>query len=324
MKKCIFLFIIIFIAGHLAKGQVKKSSLGGKIICLDAGHGGTAETDSYRVGPTGEREEWVNLRVAILLREMLEEKGAKVAMTRTTDENISLSKRAEIAKENKADLFLSIHHNATADPNVNFPIIYFHGNASENKGSVALGRDIASSLVEHLYEKTIPVSLVSDHTIFPQSGAKVLSGTYGIPSILAEASFFTNPDEEPRLKEYGHNKNEATGYLVALESFFEKTAPPIEEIYSTVKLPPFKVFQEAERMNKDAKLWYKDYVQAMELMTKWNGEADKQAYNLFTRSARSFPDSYVAGECHEKRALLLKKIGKYEEASIAETRAKEF
>lgn len=324
MKKGVFLLIIIFIVGHSAAGQGEKSSLVEKVICLDAGHGGTAETDSYRVGPTGEREEWINLRVALFLREMLEEKGAKVVMTRTTDENISLSKRAEIAKENEADLFLSIHHNATADPNVNFPIFYFHGNASENKGSVALGREMASALTVHLYEKTIPVSLVSDHTIFPGSGAGVLKGTYGIPSILAEASFFTNREEEARLKESDYNKKEALGYVVALESFFEKTVPPIEEKYSTVKLSSFKVFQEAERMNNVAKLWYEDYVKAKELMTKGNSQAIKQAYDLFTRSARSFPDSYVAGECHEKRAVLLKKLGKYKQASEAETRSKEF
>ena len=324
MKKIMFLLIIITTVGHFVTAQEERSSLVGKVICLDSGHGGTAVTDSYRVGPTGEREEWVNLRVALLLEEMLEKKGAKVIMTRTTDEDIPLSKRAEIAKENKADVFLSIHHNATADINVNFPIIYFHGNASENKGGVALGREIAFALIEYLYKKPIHVSLVSDHTIFPQSGAVVLRETYGIPSILAEASFFTNPDEEGRLKKYEHNRNEASGYLMALESFFKKTTPSIEEKYSIVKLSPFKVFQEAERMNDDAKLWYEDYVKANELMTKSQSQSIIEAYNLFTRSARSFPDSYVAKECHENRAVLLKRMGKFKEASEAKTRSKEF
>ena len=57
----------------------------GKVICIDPGHGGTAATDSYRVGPTGEREEWINLRVALLLGELLDEAGAEVVLTRTTD-----------------------------------------------------------------------------------------------------------------------------------------------------------------------------------------------------------------------------------------------
>ncbi|WP_414618177.1 N-acetylmuramoyl-L-alanine amidase family protein [Dyadobacter sp. 32] len=60
------------------------ASIRGKVICIDPGHGGTSQTDHYRVGPAGEREEWVNLRVALLLRKILEEKGAKVIMTRTS------------------------------------------------------------------------------------------------------------------------------------------------------------------------------------------------------------------------------------------------
>lgn len=324
MKRSILLLVSIFTIVQTVFAQQEKSSLAGKIICLDAGHGGTADTDSYRVGPTGEREEWINLRVAVLLKQMLENKGAKVVMTRTADENIPLLTRAEIAKNNKADLFLSIHHNATADSTVNFPIIYFHGNASENKGSVALGRKIASAMVEHLFDKPVPVSLVSDHTIFPQSGAKVLNGTYGIPSILAEASFFTKPDEEGRLKEYEHNKKEAFAYLIGLESFFQKPIPPIEDKYSNVKLPVFEVFQEAERMSELAKLWHEDYTKAKELMAKKDNQSIQQSYNLFTRSARSFPDSYIARECHEKRAVLLKKMGENEKALEAKTRSKEF
>lgn len=85
--------------------QENVSPVVGKIICLDAGHAGTAKTDSFRAGPKGEREEWINLRVALLLQKLLEKKGAKVVMTRTTDDTISLTRRAKIAKENNSDLF---------------------------------------------------------------------------------------------------------------------------------------------------------------------------------------------------------------------------
>ena len=129
----------------------QSGSLTGRIIFIDAGHGGTAQTDSFRVGPSGEREEWINLRVALLLQEMLEEKGAKVIMARVADVNIPLAERARLAMDEKADVFLSIHHNATADPDVNFPIIYFHGNVSENIASVALGNHIAKALAKYLY-----------------------------------------------------------------------------------------------------------------------------------------------------------------------------
>ncbi|MCK5086496.1 MAG: N-acetylmuramoyl-L-alanine amidase, partial [Melioribacteraceae bacterium] len=86
--------------------------LKGKVVCIDPGHGGTAETDSFRVGPTGEREEWINLRVALKLAEMLIEDGAEVILTRSEDESVSLRARAELAINKEADVFVSIHHNA--------------------------------------------------------------------------------------------------------------------------------------------------------------------------------------------------------------------
>ncbi len=101
------------------------SPLQGKKICIDAGHGGTAASDNYRVGVNGEREEWINLRVAFLLKKLLQKKGAIVIMTRTTDEMIELATRAELAVKNRVDAFISIHHNATADRSVNFPIIFY-------------------------------------------------------------------------------------------------------------------------------------------------------------------------------------------------------
>lgn len=319
-----FSLVLFFGFGATATSQEQKNSLTGKIICLDPGHGGTAETDSYRVGPSGEREEWVNLRVALLLREMLEEKGAKVIMTRTGDDDISLSSRAKLAKDNRADIFLSIHHNATADPDVNFPIIYFNGNLSENKASVALGQEIGKAFVQHLYNGPTPVSVVSDHTIFPEKGTAVLGGTYGIPGVVAEASFFTNPAEEGRLKQFEHNRQEALGYMKALEAFFEKPVPPVLEKNSKINISPFKAFQEAERMNETARLWYEDFLKGEELMKRKGSGYLQEAYELFTRSARSFPDSYIAAECHNYRAVILRKLGKPEKAKQAEKMVQEY
>lgn len=326
MRNCVFLLVLVLSAfAHPSVCSPKQpSSLAGKVICLDAGHGGTALTDSFRVGPSGEREEWVNLRVALLLQKMLVEKGATVLMTRTADDNIPFDDRIQLATSNKADVFLSIHHNATADPEVNFPIVYFHGNASENTASVVLGKQIAQALTRQLYKGSTPVSIASDHTIFPAAGAKVLRGTYGIPGVIAEASFFTNPREEERLKQSAYNRKEALSYMAALEAFFDKPHPRIVEKYSLVKVPPFKAFQEAERMSKEARLWQQDFMKAKMLMSHNDTASLHQAYDLFTRSARSFPDSYVAAQCHHNRAILLKKLGKPDEALLEEKRASEF
>lgn len=323
LNKNLWYTFLCFAGLLMACACTERSSnpLKGKVIVVDPGHGGTAAVDSYRVGPTGEREEWINLRVALKLKDLLEEKGAFVLMTRITDSAVDLQDRATLAVQNKADVFVSVHHNATADTTVNFPIIYFHGNASENQASVVLGKHLAQSLIKTMYEGKAPVSLVSDHTIFPAAGTSVLRHSYGIPGVIAEASFFTHPSEEQRLKDENYNLLEAQAYLEALESFFGEALKPIEEKYSHGQVEPFRVFQEAERMNPVARLWLQDYEQGKALLE--NHQVDT-AYQLLTRSARSFPDSWVAGEAHGLRAEALDKMDSTAAAAMARKRVEEF
>ncbi len=305
-------------------GTVKHSPLENKIVCLDPGHGGTAEFDSFRAGPDGEREEWIDLRVGLILRDLLEKKGARVIMTRTGDVQVPLQDRSLVALAGKADVFLSIHHNATADPNVNFPIIYYHGNASENRAGVVLGRCLGRRIRQALFKGKGPVSLVSDFTIFPGSGAGVLRGSYSVPGVIGEASFFSCPGEEEKLKDPGYNRIEAEAYLFALEDFFSLPGQEIHEKFSLVTVPEFKVFQEAERMNDIAKGWNFDFQEGEKLVKKGDEKSLDKALELFTRSARSFPDSPVARQCHEYRSDILQKTGKIQEAKQEQKRVEEF
>ncbi|MDZ7392896.1 MAG: N-acetylmuramoyl-L-alanine amidase [candidate division KSB1 bacterium] len=307
----------------VALASSRQNILTGKVICLDPGHGGTAASDTFRVGPTGEREEWINLRVALLLRRLLEARGAKVLMTRTEDADVPLTDRARCAIEGRADVFLSIHHNATADTSVNFPVVYFHGNASENQASVRLGQCLICALACALHSPQAPLSLVSDHTIFPAAGTAVLRGTYGIPGVIAEASFFTNPAEEERLKQAAYNRREAEAYVRGLERFFREEVLPILPKGSKVQVDTFRVFQEAARMSPVAQLWHEDVLRARRLSVKEDLDSLRLAYELYTRSARSFPDSYLARECHLGRARLLSLLGMARESQMAELRAHE-
>jgi N-acetylmuramoyl-L-alanine amidase len=290
---------LFFVSLCLALGTKETDSvLNGKVICVDPGHGGTAQTDTFRVGPSGEREEWINLRVALYLKQKLEGSGAKVLLTRQGDTSVALKDRAMLAVDNKADLFLSIHHNATADSAVNFPIVYFHGNASENMAGVELGRCIARSIEKFLFDNKTNISLVSDQTIFPESGAGVLRNSYGVPGVLAEASFFTNSGEERRLKDTSYNELEAQAFYDALVEYFSGKKYEIKPQYSLVKVPPYAVYQEAERMSDTAKCWYTYYLKGKEKFNEGTPASRAEAYQLFSVSAKSFPDSYVARECH--------------------------
>ncbi|GGN08577.1 hypothetical protein GCM10010967_50330 [Dyadobacter beijingensis] len=325
MNRILLTLLILVGITSLTFAQSRRKPLKGKTICIDPGHGGTAATDSYRVGPGGEREEWINLRVGLLLQKMLEKKGAKVVMTRMEDVQVPLPDRARLAKDRKADLFISIHHNATADSAVNFPIIYFHGNQSENAASVDFGKELAARLLKYLHKPNTPVSLVSDFTIFADAGASVLRNSYGIPGVLAEASFFTNPSEEQRLKQPEHNRQEALGYTEAIIAFFAKPLAPIVARNSKIPaIPAFKVFQEAERMTPIARRWKQDFEEGKVFMTKKDTALLRESYELFTRSARSFPDSPVAGQCHQNRAVLLRKLGKAVEAGQEDQRFREY
>ncbi len=314
----LFLLMIIFEASPVEV----EGSLEGKVICLDPGHGGTADTDHYRVGPSGEREEWVNLRVALSLKEKLEASGAKVVMTREKDVHVPLEKRSEIAIAAKADLFLSIHHNATADSSVNFPIVYFHGSANENRSGVELAKLLAQGFRKHLFNDEGPISVVSDFTIFPNSGTSVLRGSYGIPGVIAEASFFSNPAEERRLKYEGHNEWEAQAYFLAICAYFNLNLEmSVNEKVEPYDIPVFPVFQEADRMNPEALKWKENMERGKELYDK--GQLDK-AYERFTLSIKSFPDSYLAREAHAYRVEILERQQLEKKAETERKRLKAF
>ena len=80
------------------------------IIALDAGHGGK---HLGAVGATGVTEKDANLVYTYYLAQMLEERGAEVVITRTTDSTMFLGERVDIAREANAHLFLWLHNNAT-------------------------------------------------------------------------------------------------------------------------------------------------------------------------------------------------------------------
>ena len=197
----------------------------GKIV-IDAGHGGH---DTGTIGPNGIREKDVVLDVGRKLGKMLQQRlGAEVVYTRSDDTFIPLETRTAIANRERADLFVSIHANSSDDPDARGVETYYlnftsskdalevaaRENAVSEKSihelqdlvkKIALkekieeSREFASDVQTSLY-----ASLAAKNSTMRNRGVKkapfiVLIGA-NMPSILAEISFVSNPEDARKLQ----------------------------------------------------------------------------------------------------------------------------
>ncbi len=193
--------------------------LEGVRICLDPGHGGDAQKRGYKRGGTGVREAEVNLRVAKYLREFLVTAGAEVLLTREADVDVSLAERAAVADEWAADLFISLHHNAIDNkPHVNYTTVWYHNDVDYRPSNLDLARYLCDGLHDALaLEQITDVPLKSDQLMY-ESGFAVLRHA-NVTAALTESSFFTNPEEEQRLRDPEYNLLEAYGLFVGLARY---------------------------------------------------------------------------------------------------------
>jgi N-acetylmuramoyl-L-alanine amidase len=192
--------------------------LQGLKICLDPGHGGQAYLPGYKRGPTGLREAEVNLRVAMYLRDFLEDAGAQVVMTRQDDSYVGLRERCEIANRNKCDLFISMHHNASSRDDANYTSTWYHFTPDYSPASLDLARHLQAGVSDALRLPEYPATgLYSDQLMY-RSGFGVLRNIE-MPGALMESSFHSNPEEERKLGKEDYNKREAYGYFLGLAQY---------------------------------------------------------------------------------------------------------
>ncbi len=162
----------------------KSHPLDGIRIVVDAGHPPLGAT-----GPTGYTEAAANLAVALALQEMLEEGGAEVLMTRTTEKPVDLAWRPFYADSVDADLLISIHNNALPDgvnPITNSGTSVFYNQPR----SAAFAREVQAALVKRLALRDLGVG----------RGDLALVRPTWMPSILTEAMFMAIPEQEAALR----------------------------------------------------------------------------------------------------------------------------
>lgn len=225
------------------KGTRKKDI----IVVVDAGHGGE---DPGAIGKGKTYEKHVVLSIAKRLQQLIaREKGMKCVMTRTSDHFVSLSQRVMIAQRAKAHLFVSIHADAWTKPSVKGTSVYAlaeRGATSsaamwlaknQNDADLIGGanfkevdRRLQSVLVDMTTSWKINYSLELGHSVLSrlskvntlhrrqveQAGFLVLKAP-GIPSILVETAFISNPQEEKKLRTSAYQQKVAVAILEGIK-----------------------------------------------------------------------------------------------------------
>jgi N-acetylmuramoyl-L-alanine amidase len=225
--------------------QSFRPALDGRVIFLDPGHGGE---DRVNRGPEGDAiEADVNLRVGLALREYLTASGARVIMSRDRDTSITLSDRPLMAVRAGAEIFVSLHHNATgtADQITNYASVYYHarpGLPGYHPASQDLARHIERDMSYAMRNPPPPYSptfdgTLSDFDIYPNAGFAVLRGN-PLPAALIEGSFFTHPPEEQRLAQAEFNQIEAWGIFLGLGKYFRSGFPHLALLSDTLVTVP--------------------------------------------------------------------------------------
>ena len=147
-----FLYIVLFVAflPTVAWSNAEKRNF---TLVIDAGHGGH---DAGAVGAYS-KEKAINLRVALAFGKLVEENchNVKVVYTRKTDVFIPLQRRADIANNNKADLFISVHTNALPAGRLAYGSeTYTLGMARANANLAVAKRENAVITLENDYKTT--------------------------------------------------------------------------------------------------------------------------------------------------------------------------
>ncbi|MBA0098056.1 N-acetylmuramoyl-L-alanine amidase [Stenotrophomonas indicatrix] len=226
------------------------------VVAIDPGHGGQ---DPGAIGPTGKREKDVTLAVAReLARQVNATPGLKAFLTRDSDVFIPLPMRAQKARANKADIFISIHADAAENRSATGSSVYVLSTkgASSQRARWLADKENAADLVGGVRLQQTEGTLANVLLDLAQSGymkssedaaGHVLGGlkrignnhkpnieranfavlrTSDMPAMLVETAFISNPDEERRLIDPAYQRKVAGAVLDGVHTFFSRQPPP--------------------------------------------------------------------------------------------------
>jgi N-acetylmuramoyl-L-alanine amidase len=248
-----------------------------RTIVVDAGHGG--EEEGAR-GPSGTLEKTVTLSVARRLKAALEARlGVRVILTRDADTTVGLDERAALANNNKADLFVSLHANASVRPTATGAEVFYlsleeYGDQAQRvaKGeSEALPvfgggtRDIEvilwemaqaryieeSSALAQAVETALREHVPMSPRAIQQAPFRVLVGA-NMPAVLVEMGFITNADQERQLISEGFQTSIVQALVDSIARYRDAVAKPGAGATGTLEpqtpgLPPSSTLTQSPR-----------------------------------------------------------------------------
>jgi N-acetylmuramoyl-L-alanine amidase len=158
-------------------------------IILDPGHGG--ENDGTKmVIPPYTKEKTLALDTGLKVRDMLEQWGYKVRMTRSRDVFIPLADRVTFAKHHHGYIFVSIHYNHAPNKNAHGIEIFYQ----EKSKFMARSKQLATSVLDSIIKRTKSASRGCHPGDY-----HVLRENKTMPAILIEGGFFSNAVEAKKL-----------------------------------------------------------------------------------------------------------------------------
>lgn len=222
------------------------------LVVIDAGHGGH-DTGALSV-LDGRREKDVTLAIAKAIKRELDASGrVRVVLTRADDRFLVLGERREVARRQKADLFISVHADSAGNPDASGATVYTLSDVSsdreaarlasrENKSDIINGvdlskeaSDVSSILIDLAQRDTMNVSssfaallqremspYVKFKTEFHRFAGFVVLKAPDTPSVLLETGYLSNIDDSRFLFSSAGQKAIATGVKNAVEAHFAR------------------------------------------------------------------------------------------------------
>ena len=224
--------------------ELAPAAPGIRTIVVDPGHGGT-ETGSR--GPRGALEKDITLALARRVKGALEARlGIRVLLTRESDVTVGLDERAAIANNNKADLFISLHANASVRPAVSGAEVFFLSLQEYGDEAQRVAASLSDALptigggsrqidvirwemaqARHIDRSTTLAAIVETHLrarvkMSPRSRQqgpfRVLVGA-NMPAVLVEAGFLSNPEQEKQLTSDSYQQSIAQALTESVVQF---------------------------------------------------------------------------------------------------------